>query len=106
MRDAPSMTHGVVRRAVVEEATFGVVPPDLKLYVSRYNPAEDYLQFEFDFRWDTVSSHIVIKADVSVPGGRSNGHAQDGVGGFTNALLSTFARAVPSMRVPIHVTDL
>lgn len=106
MRDASSMTHGVVRRAVVEEATFGVVPPDLKLYVSRYNPAEDYLQFEFDFRWDTVSSHIVIKADVSVPGGRSNGHAQDGVGGFTNALLSTFARAVPSMRVPIHVTDL
>ena len=105
MRDAPSMTKGVVRRAVVEEATFGVVPPDLKLYVSRYNPAEDYLQFEFDFRWDTVSSHIVIKADVSVPGS-VNGHARDGVGGFANALLSTFARAVPSARVPIHVTDL
>ena len=102
MRDASRMSGGLVRRAVVEEATFGVVPPDLKLYVSRYNPGEDYLQFEFDFRWDTVSSHIVIKADVSAPSG---GHS-NALGGIPSALLSTFARAVPSVRVPIHVTDL
>ncbi len=83
MRDASAMSGGVVRRAVVEEATFGVVPPDLKLYVSRYNPAEDYLQFEFDFRWDTVSSHIVIQADISVPGS----------GTHTRALGSAAARS-------------
>ena len=103
MRDASAMSGGVVRRAVVEEATFGVVPPDLKLYVSRYNPAEDYLQFEFDFRWDTVSSHIVIQADISVPGSGTHTRA---LGSAANALLGAFSRAVPSARVPIHVTDL
>ena len=38
MRDASAISGGVVRRAIVEEATFGVVPPDLKLYVSAIQP--------------------------------------------------------------------
>ena len=103
MRDASAISGGVVRRAIVEEATFGVVPPDLKLYVSRYNPAEDYMQFEFDFRWDTVSSHVVIQAEVSVPGSGKYTHA---LGSTVNTLIGALSRAVPSARVPIHVTDL
>ena len=64
MSDANAMSGGIVRSATVEELTFGVVPPDLRMYVSRYNPAEDYLQFEFDMTWNTVSSHILVRATV------------------------------------------
>ena len=81
MSDANAMSGGIVRSATVEELTFGVVPPDLRMYVSRYNPAEDYLQFEFDMTWNTVSSHILVRATVQP----------------TDLL--------PPVTVPIHVTD-
>ena len=64
LADAPAMTAGVVRDAEVDACTLGVVPPDLNLYVSRFDPIAEYLQFEFDLDWRTVSSHIVIGAVV------------------------------------------
>ena len=39
---------------------------DLRLYISRFNPTEDYLQFEFDMNWQTVSSHILVKATAGL----------------------------------------
>ena len=64
LADAPAMTAGVVRDAEVDACTLGVVPPDLNLYVSRFDPIAEYLQFEFDLDWRTVSSHIVIGATI------------------------------------------
>jgi len=55
LRASETSTAGVTIGATVEELTFGVVPPDLKMYCSRYNPTEDYLHFEFDLNWQTVS---------------------------------------------------
>ena len=80
LADAPAMTAGVVRDAEVDACTLGVVPPDLNLYVSSFNPIAEYLQFEFDLDWRTVSSHIVI-----------------------GAIKPTMF--VPAVRIPIHVTD-
>jgi hypothetical protein len=71
----------VVKRAKVEAFTLGVVPPDLRLYVSRFNPTEDYLQLEFDMNWHTVSSHILINATVRP------------------------VAFLPAMTVPVHITD-
>ena len=98
LKDSNKMSGGVLKGAVLNELTLGVTPPDLKLYVSRYNPGEDYLQFEFDFRWDTVGSHIFINADVNATGGMMSSFIPNAMKSFTNAL--------PSIRVPIHVTDL
>ena len=65
LRASETSTAGVTIGATVEELTFGVVPPDLKMYCSRYNPTEDYLHFEFDLTWQTVSSLIVLRAGSS-----------------------------------------
>ena len=81
LADAPAMTAGVVRDAEVDACTLGVVPPDLNLYVSRFDPIAEYLQFEFDLDWRTVSSHIVIGATIKP------------------------TAFVPAVRIPIHVTD-
>jgi Ca2+-dependent lipid-binding protein len=74
-------SSSVVKSASVEEFTFGVVPPDLRLYISRFNPTEDYLQFEFDMNWQTVSSHILVRATVQP------------------------APFLPTITIPVHVTD-
>ena len=47
------------------------------MYVSRYNPAEDYLQFEFDMTWNTVSSHILVRATVQPTDLLPPGHRPD-----------------------------
>ena len=82
LRTSETNTAGVTIGATVEELTFGVVPPDLKMYCSRYNPTEDYLHFEFDLTWQTVSSLIVLRAGVKP------------------------SPYLPRMSVPVSVTDL
>ena len=82
LRASETSTAGVTIGATVEELTFGVVPPDLKMYCSRYNPTEDYLHFEFDLTWQTVSSLIVLRAGVKP------------------------SPYLPRMSVPVSVTDL
>jgi len=82
LRASETATAGVTIGATVEELTFGVVPPDLKMYCSRYNPTEDYLHFEFDLNWQTVSSLIVLRASVKP------------------------SPYLPRMSVPVSVTDL
>ena len=100
LQDSGARSGGVLKNAQIKELTLGVVPPDLKLYVSRYNPRDDYVQFEFDFKWDTVQSHIFLLCDVNVAGACASASS------FLPGVIRSFTNALPSVRVPIHVTDL
>ena len=83
LRASETSTAGVTIGATVEELTFGVVPLGSQIFsAEEYNPAEDYLHFEFDLTWQTVSSLIVLRAGVKP------------------------SPYLPRMSVPVSVTDL
>ena len=67
---------------VLEDFSLGTTPPNVNLYVARYNPKADYVQFECDFDWDTNASHARIQAQIK-PG-----------------------MYLKSLNVPVHITNL
>jgi len=66
----------------LEDFSLGTTPPTINLYVARYNPKADYVQFECDFDWDTNASHARIQAQIK-PG-----------------------MYLKSLNVPVHITNL
>jgi hypothetical protein len=66
----------------LEDFSLGTTPPTINLYVARYNPKADYIQFECDFDWDTNAQHARIQALIK-PG-----------------------MYLKSLQVPVHITNL
>ena len=74
--------NSFVGDVVLEDFSLGTTPPNVNLYVARYNPKADYVQFECDFDWDTNASHARIQAQIK-PG-----------------------MYLKSLNVPVHITNL
>ena len=74
--------NSFVGEVVLEDFSLGTTPPNVNLYVARYNPKADYVQFECDFDWDTNASHARIQAQIK-PG-----------------------MYLKSLNVPVHITNL
>ena len=74
--------NSFVGDVVLEDFSLGTTPPNVNLYVARYNPKADYVQFECDFDWDTDASHARIQAQIK-PG-----------------------MYLKSLNVPVHITNL
>ena len=74
--------NSFVGDVVLEDFSLGTTPPNVNLYVARYNPKTDYVQFECDFDWDTNASHARIQAQIK-PG-----------------------MYLKSLNVPVHITNL
>ncbi len=74
--------NSFVGDVVLEDFSLGTTPPNVNLYVARYNPKADYVQFECDFDWDTNASHARIQARIK-PG-----------------------MYLKSLNVPVHITNL
>ena len=55
--------------------------PTIRVYTVRYNPTLDYIQFELDVDWFADAAHGRLVAKIKL------------------------ASALPSLRVPIHLTD-
>ncbi|OUS44964.1 hypothetical protein BE221DRAFT_148087 [Ostreococcus tauri] len=70
-----------VKDVQLADFTLGSMPPKIKLYTTRYNPTLDYLQFEFDIDWYGDSAHARLVTKIKL------------------------AAAIPSLTVPIHLTD-
>ena len=70
-----------VKDVFLTDFSLGTVPPKIKLYTTRYNPTLDYLQFEFDLDWFADSAHGRLVTKIKL------------------------ASALPSLKVPIHLTD-
>ena len=74
--------HSFIGEVSLEDFSLGTTPPTVNLYVARYNPKADYVQFECDFDWDTNASHARIQAQIK-PG-----------------------MYLKSLNVPVHITNL
>ena len=74
--------NSFVGEVILEDFSLGTTPPNVNLYVARYNPKADYVQFECDFDWDTNASHARIQAQIK-PG-----------------------MYLKSLNVPVHITNL
>ena len=70
-----------VKEVTLTDLTLGSTPPKIQLYTVRYNPTLDYLQFEFNVDWFADAAHGRLMTKIKL------------------------AAALPSLRVPIHLTD-
>ena len=76
-----SQKPSFVKEVELTGLTLGTVPPTIRVYTVRYNPTLDYIQFELDVDWFADAAHGRLVAKIKL------------------------ASALPSLRVPIHLTD-
>ena len=76
-----SQKPSFVKEVELTGLTLGTVPPTIRVYTVRYNPTLDYIQFELDVDWYADAAHGRLVAKIKL------------------------ASALPSLRVPIHLTD-
>ena len=76
-----SQKPSFVKEVELTDLTLGTVPPTIRVYTVRYNPTLDYIQFELDVDWFADAAHGRLVTKIKL------------------------ASALPSLRVPIHLTD-